>query len=96
MFSQPVASYIPPAIPNAEMGTITAGFHALLPGLDLVAMLYDRVDGLLMAPTFIAQRMRLPRLAAVEIKFEQNLAWLDSLYLIHPWVDFSTGMLLER
>ena len=36
VFSQPVASHIPPAIPNAEMETITAGLHVSSLDLDKV------------------------------------------------------------
>ena len=116
VFSEPVASHIPPATPNAEVETITIGVHASPLDLNLVARLHARVDEL-PTPTFAGQRMRLPCVAfkirtispfqngseivfrvqasglgVVEIKPRQNLMPLDSLYLVHPWIDF----LLDR
>ena len=112
VFSQPVASHIPPVIPDAEMEAITAGLHALSLDLHLVRTLYDRVNEL-PTPTFASQRMRLPCLAfkirlvsgrrdgsefvfhaqagalgTVEIKTRENFTRQDSLYLVHPWIDF--------
>ena len=116
VFSRPLTTYIPPAIPDAMMKMITAGLRASSLDLDLLTRLYVRVDEL-PTPTFAGQRMRLPCLAfkirtispfqngsefvfraqagalgAVEIKTRKNIMRLESLYLIHPWIDF----LLDR
>ena len=116
VFSEPLTSHIPPAIADAEMGTITAGLRGSSLDLNLATRLYDRVNEL-RTPTFAGQRMRLPcltfkirhvsatwdgsefvfraqtdTLGTVEIKAKQNLSRLDSLHLIHPWIDF----LLDR
>ena len=115
-FDQPLHSHIPPAIPDAEMATITAELRASSLDLNMVTRLYDRLNALPL-PLFAIQRMKLPCLAfkiralsrfrqgsevvfraqagalgTVEIKTRQDIAGADSLYLIHPWIDF----LLDR
>ena len=60
VFSQLPTSYIPPAISDVEMGTITAGIRSL--DLTLLTKLYDRVSEL-PVPSFSGLRMKLPCLA---------------------------------
>ena len=62
VFNQPLTSYIPPAIADAEMEIITARLRASSLDVNLATRLYDRVDEL-PTPTFAGQRMRLPCLA---------------------------------
>ena len=62
VFSQSVASHIPPTIPDVEMEIITAGLHASKLDLDLVTRLYDQVDEL-STLTLASQQMRLLCLA---------------------------------
>ena len=62
VFSQPVTSHIPIAIPDTEVSTITTELHTSELDLDLVTTLYEEVNRL-PTPTFAGQRMRLPCLA---------------------------------
>ena len=74
VFSQPLSSYIPPAIPDAEMATITAGLRISSPVLNQVTRLYDRMNEL-RTPRFAGQRMMLPCLA---IEISKSPFWNGS------------------
>ena len=62
VFSQPVTSHIPAAIPEAEMETIATGLHDSTLDHNLITRLYDDVHRL-PTPIFGGQRMKLPCLA---------------------------------